>query len=295
MPELVAIELKAHIPALDFEVSKQFYQDIGFTLCWSNGGLALLHYGPHGEHGLPAFLLQDHYVKELSSQTAGRPSPKQSRKIRSFAHQLYLITSELTTRIPGPPEEMRKCPSRAANALPSKKRASAPRRDGMRCIALCRETGGIRRKYIVSRAMLTLPVPPGSRGPIEERRKGVALTPASARSSTRIPPHPYRTVLPSAHCLPSSVGFLFLVSRRFTAFLIDSEKPERRSPPWGPHDGLFSLPTVLRELVLAYILAQNASWGLSMKRFIEGEDPGQARRRPCSIQSRSESDNDPEV
>ena len=33
MPELVAIELKAHVPARDFEVSKQFYQDIGFTLC----------------------------------------------------------------------------------------------------------------------------------------------------------------------------------------------------------------------------------------------------------------------
>jgi hypothetical protein len=66
MPELSAIELKAHVPARDFEVSKQFYQDIGFTLCWSNGGLALLHYGPHGEHGLPAFLLQDHYVMEFA-------------------------------------------------------------------------------------------------------------------------------------------------------------------------------------------------------------------------------------
>lgn len=66
MTEPVAIELKAHVPARDFEVSKQFYQDIGFTLCWSNGGLALLHYGPHGEHGLPAFLLQDHYVKEFA-------------------------------------------------------------------------------------------------------------------------------------------------------------------------------------------------------------------------------------
>ena len=66
MSELVAIELKAHIPARDFEVSKQFYQDIGFTLCWSNGGLALLHYGPHGVHGLPSFLLQDHYVKEFA-------------------------------------------------------------------------------------------------------------------------------------------------------------------------------------------------------------------------------------
>jgi hypothetical protein len=64
--ELTALELKAHLPAKNFEVSKQFYQDIGFTLCWSNGGLAYLHYGPHGEHGKPGFLLQDYYVKELA-------------------------------------------------------------------------------------------------------------------------------------------------------------------------------------------------------------------------------------
>ncbi len=66
MTELVAVELKAHLPAKDFEVAKQFYQEIGFTLCWSNAGLALLHYGPHGVHGEPAFLLQDFYVKEFA-------------------------------------------------------------------------------------------------------------------------------------------------------------------------------------------------------------------------------------
>lgn len=66
MTEPEALELKAHVPAKDFELSKQFYQDIGFTLCWSNGGLALLHYGPHGVHGLPAFLLQNYYVKEFA-------------------------------------------------------------------------------------------------------------------------------------------------------------------------------------------------------------------------------------
>lgn len=66
MTELIAVELKAHLPSRDFEVSKQFYQDIGFTLCWSNGGLAYLHYGPHGEHGKPGFLLQDYYVKEFA-------------------------------------------------------------------------------------------------------------------------------------------------------------------------------------------------------------------------------------
>jgi predicted enzyme related to lactoylglutathione lyase len=66
MPELVTIELKVHLPARDFEVSKQFYQDVGFTLCWSNPGLAYLHFGPHGEHGKAGFLLQDFYVKEFA-------------------------------------------------------------------------------------------------------------------------------------------------------------------------------------------------------------------------------------
>jgi catechol 2,3-dioxygenase-like lactoylglutathione lyase family enzyme len=45
---LSAIELKAHLPAKDFETSKQFYQDLGFTLCWSEGNPAFLHYGDHG-------------------------------------------------------------------------------------------------------------------------------------------------------------------------------------------------------------------------------------------------------
>lgn len=66
MTELIALELKAHLPSRDFEVSKQFYQDIGFTLCWSNAGLAYLHYGPHGEQSMPGFLLQDFYVKEFA-------------------------------------------------------------------------------------------------------------------------------------------------------------------------------------------------------------------------------------
>ena len=34
MSNLIAIELKAHVPAKDFEISKQFYQDLGFNLCW---------------------------------------------------------------------------------------------------------------------------------------------------------------------------------------------------------------------------------------------------------------------
>jgi hypothetical protein len=55
MADLDAFELKAHLPARDFEFSKQSYQDIGFTLCWSNEDLAYLHYGPHGRQARPHF------------------------------------------------------------------------------------------------------------------------------------------------------------------------------------------------------------------------------------------------
>jgi hypothetical protein len=64
--DLTAIELKAHLPALDFERSKAFYRELGFTLCWSNADLAYLHLGPHGQHGKVGFLLQNFYVRDLA-------------------------------------------------------------------------------------------------------------------------------------------------------------------------------------------------------------------------------------
>lgn len=66
MHDLTAIELKAHLPALDFDKSKSFYQDLGFTLCWSNDHMAYLHLGPHGDHTKAGFLLQNAYVKEFA-------------------------------------------------------------------------------------------------------------------------------------------------------------------------------------------------------------------------------------
>jgi catechol 2,3-dioxygenase-like lactoylglutathione lyase family enzyme len=66
MIELTAIDVKAHLPAKDFEISKQFYQDLGFTLCWSNEGMAYLHQGPHGDRRNAGILLQKFYVKEFA-------------------------------------------------------------------------------------------------------------------------------------------------------------------------------------------------------------------------------------
>jgi uncharacterized glyoxalase superfamily protein PhnB len=55
---LATIEVKAFVPARDFELSKQFYQDLGFDLAWSSDTLAYFC------HGDSSFLLQSYYVKE---------------------------------------------------------------------------------------------------------------------------------------------------------------------------------------------------------------------------------------
>jgi hypothetical protein len=67
VPELAPLELKAYLPAKDFELSKRFYEDTGFTVCPSSHEPAILHYGPcGGEHVNVCFLLQNHYVKEFA-------------------------------------------------------------------------------------------------------------------------------------------------------------------------------------------------------------------------------------
>lgn len=61
MPNLRTVELKAFVPARDFELSKRFYRDIGFTLASDGGGVACFH------HGSTAFLLQDFFDEALAS------------------------------------------------------------------------------------------------------------------------------------------------------------------------------------------------------------------------------------
>lgn len=55
---LATVELKAFVPARDFELSKTFYQAIGFTLAWSSEELAYLHCGES------SFLLQNFFVRQ---------------------------------------------------------------------------------------------------------------------------------------------------------------------------------------------------------------------------------------
>jgi uncharacterized glyoxalase superfamily protein PhnB len=55
VPNLHPLEIKAFVPAKDYELSKRFDQDLGFTMASDSGGVAYFHF----EHA--SFLLMDFY------------------------------------------------------------------------------------------------------------------------------------------------------------------------------------------------------------------------------------------
>jgi catechol 2,3-dioxygenase-like lactoylglutathione lyase family enzyme len=60
MSNLRTIELKAFVPAKDYELSKRFYRELDFTLASDGDGVAYFH------HETVSFLLQNFYVKEFA-------------------------------------------------------------------------------------------------------------------------------------------------------------------------------------------------------------------------------------
>ena len=57
-PNLATVEIKAFVPAEDFELSMAFYQALGFTRASVFDGIAYFHRGDS------SFLLQDFFVRE---------------------------------------------------------------------------------------------------------------------------------------------------------------------------------------------------------------------------------------
>jgi catechol 2,3-dioxygenase-like lactoylglutathione lyase family enzyme len=55
MANLSTVEIKAFVPAKDFDRSKRFYKDLGFDLAWEDAHLAEFR------HGDARFLLQNFY------------------------------------------------------------------------------------------------------------------------------------------------------------------------------------------------------------------------------------------
>jgi len=61
MANLNVVEIKAFVPARDFARSRQFYQDVGFTMASDGDGVAYFHCGE------ASFLLQDFFDAGLAS------------------------------------------------------------------------------------------------------------------------------------------------------------------------------------------------------------------------------------
>ena len=60
MSNLRVTEIKAFVPASDYELSKRFYKDLGFTMASEGGGVAYFHFGH------VSFLLQDFCAEALA-------------------------------------------------------------------------------------------------------------------------------------------------------------------------------------------------------------------------------------
>jgi len=61
MANLNVTEIKAFVPAKDFEISKQFYKDLGFTMASEGGGIAYFHFQG------TSFLLQDYCADDCAN------------------------------------------------------------------------------------------------------------------------------------------------------------------------------------------------------------------------------------
>lgn len=57
---LAAVEIKAFVPAVDYAVSLEFYQALGFVCAWRGEAMAYFH------HDGCSFMLQDFHVKEYT-------------------------------------------------------------------------------------------------------------------------------------------------------------------------------------------------------------------------------------
>lgn len=60
MANLRITEIKAFVPAKDFDISKQFYKDLGFTMASEGDGVAYFHFQN------VSFLLQDFCAESLA-------------------------------------------------------------------------------------------------------------------------------------------------------------------------------------------------------------------------------------
>ena len=63
MVNLKVSDIRPFVPAKEFEISREFYESLGWTVEWSDDNLALM------EHANQRFYLQRYYVKEWAENS----------------------------------------------------------------------------------------------------------------------------------------------------------------------------------------------------------------------------------
>lgn len=99
MIDLQVRDIRTFIPALDFEVSKDFYVSLGCELQWSDDKMALL------EMGNQRFYLQRYYVKEWADNSMLHVTVENAQSCFEQITELLFTGRFLAARVAAPKEE----------------------------------------------------------------------------------------------------------------------------------------------------------------------------------------------
>ena len=97
MTNLRVTEIKAFVPSKDFEVSKQFYKDLGFTMASEGGGDAEMIRQLHIKHLRASIPVQDlvPVLKFLHSENGKHWYPAERTLMRRLSAELTKIRLEV--------------------------------------------------------------------------------------------------------------------------------------------------------------------------------------------------------
>ncbi|CAN5673540.1 hypothetical protein BH11PSE8_BH11PSE8_17400 [soil metagenome] len=99
MIDLQASEIRTFVPAMDFELSRDFYLALGCSLEWSDHNLALL------EMGGQRFYLQRYYVKEWAENCMLHVTVADARACFEQIDQLLASGRFPSARVSAPRQE----------------------------------------------------------------------------------------------------------------------------------------------------------------------------------------------
>jgi hypothetical protein len=99
MIDLAATDVRSFLPALDFEISKDFYVSLGCEIKWTDAHLALVQLGDQ------RFYLQRYYVKEWAENSMFHITVESAQSCYEQIARLLLNERFSTARVTPPKNE----------------------------------------------------------------------------------------------------------------------------------------------------------------------------------------------